>query len=233
MRRISRRLHISTIVVAVATMLGWAPAHAELILSKVIIDLRAGDPPYHDLEVWNSGEERIYVVVSPSEIISAGMPDQTRVEHPDPTVSGLLVTPQRIVLEAQQRRLVRVSAVGPRRDKDRVYRVTVKEVAGEVTSETTALKILLGYDVLVIYRPPAVSGQITGTRDGRKLTLHNDSNTAQEIFDGKQCDTKGANCASLMATRLYPDANLEQELMFDTPVEYSVTYGDRVMKKQF
>jgi Mat/Ecp fimbriae periplasmic chaperone len=207
-----------------------APASAEIVLSKVIIDLHPGRPQYDDIEVSNEGPERMYVVAEPAEIQDPGKPEQRRVPALDPEQSGLLVTPQRLVLEPGQRRVVRISAVGARGSSDRVYRVAIKPVSGALSAEQSALKVFVGYDALVIYRPSDILGAITARRDGRRLTLTNRSNTAQEIFDGKQCDVGGANCRTLAANRIHAGASLEQEVPFDTPVEYHVSNGRRVEK---
>lgn len=210
-----------------------SPAQAEMVLSQVIVDMQPGKASYQDIEVWNAGDERMYVSVEPFEIRQPGLPGESRVASPDPSVSGLLVTPQRLVLEPDQRRLVRVSAIAPPSAVDRVYRLTIKPVSGPVTSDVTALKVYVGYDVLVLRRPQTITGDIAATRVGRQLTLRNVSNTAQEVFEGKQCDSAGANCKALPANRLYSQAELRQELPYDTPVEYRISTGNGSVVKRF
>ena len=212
---------------------GLAPAHAEMVLSQVIVDLQPDKLGRDDIEVWNDSPERLYVVAELAEIQSPGKPAEKRVANPDPAISGLLVTPQRLILEPGQRRIIRVSAVTPRGDSDRIYRLTVKPVAGAIKSEQSALKVLLGYDVLVLYRPARITGDVTATRIGRKITFRNDSNTAQEMFGGKQCDSAGKNCRPLGATRLYAGAVWEQTLSYDTPVEYQLSSGNGTRMKRF
>ena len=125
-----------------AALLGAAmhtPAQAEMVLSQVIVDMQPGKASHQDIEVWNAGEERLYVSAEPFEIQQPGQPGERRVASPDPTVSGLLVTPQRLVLEPDQRRLIRLSAIVPASANDRIYRITIKPVAGPVTAEVTVL----------------------------------------------------------------------------------------------
>jgi P pilus assembly chaperone PapD len=210
-----------------------APAQAEMVLSQVIVDLQPGKPSHDDIEVWNDGPERMYVVADPAQVQSPGTPAERRVTVADPAVSGLLVTPQRMVLEPGQRRIIRLAALLPRDMTERVYRVTVKPVAGPVTAETTALKVLLGYDVLVLLRPQRIAGEVTATRNGRKLVFRNESNTAQEIYEGKQCDAAGKNCRELPATRLYAGAQWTVNLDYDTPAEYRLTAGNGSSVKRF
>ena len=128
-------------------------AEAEMVLSQVIVDLLPGKPPRQDIEVWNDGPERMYVLAEPFEILKPGTPQEQRVAAALPDESGLLVSPQRLVLEPGERRTVRVAAIGERPASDRVYRVAIRPVAGAVTAEESALKVFVGYDTLVLVRP--------------------------------------------------------------------------------
>ncbi len=213
--------------------LSAVPAQADMVLSQVIVDLQPGKPSHEDIEIWNDSPERMYAVAEPAQIQSPGTPTERRVTVADPGVSGLLVTPQRMVLEPGQRRIIRLAALLPRDMTERIYRVTVKPVAGPVTAETTALKVLLGYDVLVLLRPQRIAGEVTAARSGRKLDFHNQSNTAQEIYEGKQCDAAGKNCKTLPATRLYAGAQWTVDLTYETPVEYRLTAGNGSSVKRF
>lgn len=234
-RKIGKLAGTGRILFAAVAMLGLtaSPAHADMVLSQVIVDLQPGKPSHEDIEIWNDGPDRMYAVAEPAQIQSPGTPAERRVTIADPAVSGLLVTPQRMVLEPGQRRIIRLAALLPRDMIERVYRVTVKPVAGPVTAETTALKILLGYDVLVLVRPQRIAGEVTGTRSGRRLTLRNASNTAQEIYEGRQCDAAGKNCKTLPATRLYAGAQWVVDLSYDTPVEYRLAAGNGNSVKRF
>ena len=228
----TRRLLLPALALAVAIGLG-AAARAEMVLSQVIVDLLPGKAPREDIEVWNDGDERMYVLAEPFEILGAGTPAEQRVPVTDPEQAGLLVSPLRLVLEPGEKRIIRVAAIGARPAADRVYRVTIKPVAGAVTAEASALKVFVGYDALVLVRPEQITDEIAGQRAGRTLTLRNTGNTAQELFDGRQCDAGGGDCRELPARRLYPGASWEQELPFDTPVSYKASIGPTVRTKAF
>jgi len=79
---------------------------------------------HDDIEVWNIGPERTYIVAEPAEVVAPRTPDQQRVADPDPAVTGILVTPQRLVLEPDERWAFRGSAAVRRGDLDRIYPVT-------------------------------------------------------------------------------------------------------------
>jgi P pilus assembly chaperone PapD len=216
-----------------ATVALAADAHAEMVLSQVIVDLLPGKPPREDIEVGNDGDERMYVLAEPFEILEPGTPAEQRVAVTEPEQAGLLVSPLRLVLEPGERRTIRIAAIGARPAADRVYRVTIRPVAGSVSAEASALKVFVGYDTLVLVRPEAIAGDVEGVRSGRTLTLRNTGNTAQELFDGRQCDGAGDDCRELPAKRLYPGASWEQQLPFDTQVDYRSSIGPTVREREF
>jgi len=209
------------------------PALADMVLDKVILDFTPDAPARDDIEVWNSGTERLYVMVEPHEVIAPGQADEHRISDPDPAKLGLLVTPQRLILEPGERRLVRIAAIVPRGSRDRIYRVTIKPVVGDVSAAQTAIKVMVGYDTLVIYRPAAALGTVTATRTGKTIAFANDGNSNVEMYQGRQCDAAAKDCRDLPARRLYAGARWEQLLDRDTPVEYRVATGRTSVVKRF
>jgi P pilus assembly chaperone PapD len=219
---------------ALGMALGFASwAHAEMVLSQVIVDLLPGKPPRDDIEVFNDGPERMYVSAEPFEIRSAGTSAEQRLPATDPERSGIFVSPQKLVLSPGERRTIRIAAIGDRPAVDRVYRVAIKPVAGPLSADASALKMFVGYDALVLVRPAQFTGDVTAERKGQALILTNAGNTARELFDGNQCDVSGKNCQSLGTKRLYPGATWQQALPFDTPVTYKVAIGSIIREKRF
>jgi P pilus assembly chaperone PapD len=207
-------------------------ASAELVLSQLVVDLAPATPQRADIEVWNNSDERAYVAAEPSEIIAAGMPNEERRAEADPEKRGLLVSPNKMILEPGQRRLIRLAAIGPRAARERVYRVTVKPVAGELAAEESGLKLLVGYDVLVLLRPNELRPKLSAVRIGKRLTLRNEGNASVELIGGKQCGTSG-QCTELPGKRLYSGAEWSQELNSDAPVEYAILSGGRSVRQTF
>jgi P pilus assembly chaperone PapD len=186
------------------------PANASIVLSQVVVDFAADGKLAQDIEVSNDKKEVSYVAIEPFEIVAPGTPEERRIAIVDPEVGGLLVTPQRLILQPGERRTVRIAAIGTRRANDRVYRVTIKPVAGPVTSSVSAIKLLVGYDVLVIQRPANPAARIIGTRGGETLTLRNDGNTNAELYDGKLC--VGSDCHAIPSKRLYAGQSWSQPI---------------------
>lgn len=220
-------------ICCLALAAAYTPAGAEMVLSEVVVDFLPGKPLREDIEVWNSSGERMYVSVEPAQIVDPGTPLERRLALTPAGDNGLIVSPQRMVLEPGERRLVRIAAVGSRPAEDAIYRLMIRPVAGAVTAETDALKVFVGYDALVLVRPGQITDDIRSERGPRRLRLRNAGNTAQEVFDGVQCDATGDDCRKLPAKRLYPNGEWDQTLPFDTPVTYKFAIGGKVRSRTF
>lgn len=229
---ILHRFRRASFFVAVA-LLSASASHAELVLSQLVVELRQSSKTRADIEVWNSSDERSYVAVEPSEILNPGRANEQRRSEADPERRGLLVSPTRMILEPGQRKLVRLAALGPAADAERVYRVTIRPVAGELSSEDSGLKLLVGYDVLVLLRPQSSQPRLSAARSGRRLTLRNDGNASLELIGGRQCDESRKACIDLPGKRLYAGAEWTQQLRSDDPVEFTVVSDGRSSQKSF
>jgi P pilus assembly chaperone PapD len=229
----SRPWRRALVALALGAAILAGPAHAQLVMNQVIVDFAPGRPTFEDVEVWNSSRERLYLVAEPAEMVSPGLPAEHRVTSPDPAQLGLLVTPNRMILEPGQRRLLRVAAIAAPTNAERIYRVMVKPVTGDVSADQTALKVLVGYDVLVIVRPLVPAATVTATREAGQVVLHNGGNTNVELFDGTQCDAQGAHCTELPSKRLYAGATWKPDSARPTPLEYSVKVGTQTRREKF
>src|SRR5690606_21365215 len=133
-----------------------------------------------------------------------------------------LVSPTRMILEPGQRRHMRIARIGPNPEQERVYRVTVKPVAGELETGESGLKVLVGYDVLVLSRPADSRPNLAAQRAARTLRFRNDGNASLELVDGRQCEAGEKACTQLAGKRLYPGAEWSVDLKSDAPVEYTI-----------
>lgn len=218
---------------AVVALFGATAARAELVLSELIVELQPGKQIRDDVEVWNDSPDRAFIAVEPREILNPSLPSQTARRDPDPEKLGILVSPARMILEPGQRKLVRIAALTATPDRERVYRVTVKPVVGAVQSDASGLKILLGYDVLVLVRPAQPIAKVTGVRNGRTLTFRNDGNVSVEIIDGRQCASGAAQCTQLPGKRLYAGGSWTVGLQSDLPAQYTLKSPGRADRRVF
>ena len=218
-----------------AVIMSIAPrdAVAQMVLDKVVLDFLPGQPPRDDVVVQNPSQEPLFILVEPSRIMNPGQPSEERVQFRDPGELGLLVTTNRFIVQPGQRKIIRFAVIGPAIEQDRIYRVTVRPIVGQVESQTTAVKVVFGYDLLVIVRPPNPEPKIEWNRDGLKLSVKNVGSTNALLSQGKQCNADGEDCKDLPPKRLYPGAQWDHELERDTPVEYYLSYAGKVVRQSF
>ena len=208
-------------------------ASADIVLSELIVELQSGGHAREDIEIWNKDSSRAYVAVEPAEILNPGRPDQNRRTEPDPEKLGLFVAPARMILEPGQRKLIRIAVLGSGVARERVYRVTVKPVSGPVSSDKSGLKVLVGYDALVLVRPTRMEPEVTARRAGKSLIIRNDGNLSVELVEGRQCDEGRQHCAALPSKRLYAGAEWTQALPQNGPVDYSAKSPAGVLHLKF
>lgn len=210
-RQVPPRLALALVILG-ALCLDALPARADMTLSKVVVDFTSARPPRDDIEIVNAGEDILYVTIEPAEIVDPGGENQRRVTNPDPRQLGLLVSPKRLVLGPGERKVVRLSLLERPDDRDRIYRVTIKPVIGELVARQNALKVVVGYDVLVIARPPNARPLLELSRNGQTVEVRNVGNTNALLFNGRQCDDAQAECADLPSRRIYAGGAWQFEL---------------------
>lgn len=213
-----------------ALVLYGTGAGATMVLSNVIVHFEPGEATRQDVEIENTGDEPLYVQVTPHVVHAPGTPDERRERISDPRSAGLLVTPNKLVIAPRSRKRLRLVNLLPHSDRERVYRVAVTPVAGELTARESGLKILIGYEVLVLAQPQRPDPQLHAVRDGRVLHLENRGNTNVLLREGQQCETDETppeQCTALASRRLYPGNRWSVDLPFDRPVEYYLGIGTR------
>jgi P pilus assembly chaperone PapD len=214
-------------------MLPLAPACAQIAVSNLIIDLLPGKDSKQDVEVWNNSSDRAYVGIEAAEVLNPGTAAEARRTDPDPEALGILVSPTRMILDPGQRKLARIAEIAPPGDRERVYRVTIKPVAGQIAADQSGLKILVGYDVLVLVRPAQPRASIAATRLGETVTFHNDGNVSVELVGGRECDVSGKTCSDLPAKRLYAGAQWSEQLKPGRHPEYTLKSPGQTLRKVF
>jgi len=229
---IYRSLAAPLFLVAWGMLFRATAARADLLLSQMVVELAPAEFQRADIELWNNGPDRTFVEVEPREIVAPGTAVQASRKDPDPEKLGLLVSPERIVLEPGQRRLLRIAAIGTT-DHERVYRVTVKPAVGDLSSHESGLKLLIGYDVLVLVRPSRPVPHVSGTRTAAQLSIKNDGNVSVELIDGRACDASMRSCTDLPSGRLYAGAVMTVNVGGAPKVHYDLKLGSKLVPVAF
>lgn len=220
-------------LLALLALFPLTPAAAQIVLSNLVVELLPGKDSRQDVEVWNNSPDRSYVAIEPAEVLNPGSPSESRRTDPDPQKLGILVSPARMILDPGQRKLVRIAEITPTADRERVYRVTVKPVAGPIAADQSGLKVLIGYEVLVLVRPAQPRASITATRSGETVTFRNDGNVSVELEQGRQCDATGKICSDLPGKRLYAGSQWSTQVKPGDRPEYTLRSPGEVVRRTF
>lgn len=214
-----------------------SPLSANMVLSEAIIHFEPGKPLRKDIEVENPSSENLYIEITPAVVEQPGTEDEQRIAISDPRESGLLVTPNKLVVPPGGRKLVRLVSLKPLEDKERVYRVTFKPVVGDLEAEQIGVKILVGYEVLVLMQPAVPEPNLVATRSGNSLSFKNNGNTNVLLREGKQCPDGVSNdsedCKRLNGKRLYPGNSWSVNLPFNQAVDYQMSIGTKNSVKTY
>ena len=147
------RLALSAMV-----LLAWMPpVIGSMVLDRTIIRFVAGEPSRQDVLITNSGAETLYLKVEVFEVKDPGTPSESREKPTDPNAVTLLATPNKMIVPAGGRKLVRLVNLGGH-GLERIYRVNVTPVVGELEARGMAVNVVVAYQLLVIVSPgePAV-----------------------------------------------------------------------------
>lgn len=228
-----RLLRTSTMLFALAYS---APANAEFILSEMIVDVGQDAPRQRDIEVVSQDKEVQYIATETNIVENPGLSSEKHILVTDPQKSGLLVTPNKMVLPAGARKTMRLLLLHPQGEKDEIYRLIVKPVIQgvEETKNRMALKLLVGYEVLVIVRAKDGKIDVVAERKGNSLKLTNNGTTNANLQFGQQCDNTGSNCKEINVTRLYAGQSWSTTLPYlDGQAKYQVFDGKEMKEMTF
>jgi len=212
-----RKLFLTSALTLAATMMAMVPmsSHANLSIDKLWVDFEAGESGRSDVVIRNDSEDRYYISVTVSEILNPGTEDEERVQEVDPEKIGLLVTPNRIVLDPGSIRSIRLVSLNQALPKDRVYRVLISPQVGAIKAkanaedeQSIAIKLLAAYDVLVVARPNGSAPEIESERNAERVTLKNVGNTNVLVLDGFVCPEEAGDEPSVDTCTVFPTKRL-------------------------
>jgi P pilus assembly chaperone PapD len=214
----------------------WSSAGADMVLNKSIVYFEPGESNKQDIEIENVGTEPLYVKVEPKIVKQPGTEQQTREPYNDPTKSGLLVSPNKLVIPAGGRKLVRFVNLRPNPTEEHVYRVSISPVIGDLVEGQSGVKIVIGYEVLVLVHAINGEPELFYTRSGKTIEIENKGNRNVLLREGIQCPNEEKNedsCDHIPGKRLYPRNKWKVVLPHDMPVKFFLNSGSKNSVKIF
>lgn len=221
------RVKAIALLIAISSSMLTSRATAEIVLDRLVVELQPGKAGKQDVVIWNDAPDRAYVEIKPSRIVGPGSGSQERVNYPDPRDLELLVSPRRLILEPGQQKFMRIADLGKDDSEERVYRVTVEPVVDE-SDPNEGLRMLVGYDMLVLVRPKTPTFQISASRSGTKLVVRNLGNASVELLNIRQCTTK-FECNDSPGGRIYAGIERTFDVALDRSAElsFSTALGEK------
>ncbi len=216
------------ILIALLSPVLMSPASASMLVSNSIIHFGPDQPNREDVEIENPTDEPMYIKIAPSIVHNPGTDNETRELITNPKEAGLLVSPNKLVIPPRGRKLVRFVNLRPKASEEHVYRVAITPVVNEIKANATGVKILIGYEVLVLTQPVNAQPELIAERSGSTLNFRNEGNTNVLLREGYQCPFKTDDkeqCEPLSGKRIYPGNQWSVSLPLDKPVEYYLAVG--------
>jgi P pilus assembly chaperone PapD len=224
---------LSLVISAPASAVEQTPAIA---ISKSIIDFVPGSHRFDDIVVFNVGGVVAYVAVTGEEVVSPGLPSESRRELGERD-TDIIVSPRKIVLPPGTQKSVRILLRTSNRTKERIFRFAVTPALADRNAEpqNSMVQVVIAYGLLVIVRPDPMTPKLVATRIGKTISFTNIGNTNVQLEDGKQCQGTAANqvCQDVAGVRLYAGETWSEELPFSGPVELSYSAGDKFFTEVF
>ena len=223
-------------LLSISLLLLGTAAKADLALNNSILYFEPGEPNHQDVEVENLGDAPLYIQITPRVVRNPGTEQQTREEYDDPTKAGLLVSPNKLVVPPKGRKLLRFVNLNPDASEERVYRVSVTPVVGELNASETGVKVVIAYEVLVLVHPKNGVVDLVHQRQGKSLTIENKGTRNVLVRKGVQCpegETDETQCDNIPGKRLYPGNRWQTELPQDSPIKVYLSEGTQHTVKVF
>ncbi|MCB1757093.1 MAG: fimbria/pilus periplasmic chaperone [Gammaproteobacteria bacterium] len=207
-------MRIHTVLAGLLALLLAQATSAQVSVSRSVINFKAGEQ-IQDFDVLNTADHKIWLSLQASEIIDPTSATSRKVELNDPRTADVLVTPSRLLLPPGQQKRIRVIMRNPAGEKERIFRLAVLPHTGRISLADNApaqlsggIKVLLGYELLLISRPENPTPEIQARRRDDSVEFINTGNTNVMLQRISQCFAVTGDCLELPTKRLYPGESL-------------------------
>ncbi len=184
-------------------------AHAQLSVNRSVIEFTASTK-VQDIEILNPGDFKLYLDMKVARIENPELETPTRVELEDARTADVIVSPAQLLLQPGQRKRVRIIMRKPAKHKDQVYRLAIKPYTGKLEVDTaggdkksSAIKVLVGYDLLLLSRPVDADPTVNVARNNETIVFENKGNTNVLLRRIEQCNSDKSECIEIQPNRLY------------------------------
>lgn len=212
---------------AIVLLLSSSFAQAQLAIDRIIINFNRDSAASEDVILQNtSDKETLFIAVEVLEVSNPGSSNEQRIVIDDPARVGLIATPARVIIPPKGRKYVRLVNLLEGVKKDHIFRINFTPVTPRQQASESAVKLMIGYQALVMVRPDRPSVKINAQRVKDTVTVANNGNTNVFLEQMRQCRTsKLQECTPLNDQRLYAGNSTTISLKEKGPVVFDIFDG--------
>ena len=224
------------IILLIIMMCGSQQIWAAIRFTPMTHDFTTQSPRRFDATLSNSGNRTEYINMKTVKIVRVKKNSYKNVTIKNPIQDGLVISPNRLVLQPNQKRIIRISYIKPYPKFDQYYQISGSPVPPKLipNDNNSKNKIQAGLQISIIYalsvtvRPEHLYPIVAIKVQHKTLLITNKGNTKVKLINGKQCHLK--NCYALKSKVVFPQSSIKIPLKYQDPVEYTVTYPGKLYK---
>lgn len=209
-------------------------AIAQIGISTDVVNFLPESSLAKNIDVVNFGDNNAYVEVTPYAVEKPGTDKEQRIRIYNPEKSGIVVSPNHLIIPPHQHRYVRIFLTHALGNSERIYRINfIPKIAGVLIRHKMGKKffgihLIVGYGALVIANPQKPQPLILFSRRKQDLFAENRGNTNIEVLDIRQCYNH--HCITLPGKRLYSGQHWKWHIPYAQPIIIKTHYLETYKK---
>lgn len=177
-------------------------------VDKILVEFGGKDRPVRNIGVTNVSGDTLQMTTRVVRLMNPGAPNETEEETAD-----LLVSPRFLTLQPGAERQVRVVAVVPAPEGERVYRIHLVPQRGEFEPRATvavgahrgSVDVVTALAVLVLQAGDDAQAKLTSRQEGTILVVGNEGTRSVLLSEVRRCsDADRSSCREIPGRRLFP-----------------------------
>lgn len=228
------------LVLIFSLLLSYNTYASKILVDNVIVNFDNNIRTKEDVFIRNVSDKKSFVKIIVTEIINPGQEEPEKIEHKNPKEAGIIVNPNRLVLDPQgttnDHQAIRIVNLNKNLENDRIYRIQVIPVINDFETEGEGLgvKILMGYEILTLVQPNNPVLDYKYEINENKFIFNNNGNTNILLHKGEQCDSNNENCKEIKTKRIYGNSAYTFDLPYkNRPITFYMKFGEKNQLKTF
>lgn len=178
---------VTRIVLCLIALCSSLSVNAEMMVNRIVVEFQPDGSNREDVEITNRGDEPMFIDVRLLNVSKPGV-SEVHKQVLNAQEVGFIVTPNKMVIPGKGKKVLRLVNLNPDKSKDKVFRVDLIPVAKNFKPDVSGVRILVGYQLLVLVPPEKIIENLDVKREGGQLVFDNQSNTYALVSMIRQCE---------------------------------------------